>query len=264
MSDPSIAVQDHVLNTDQGDLLARSWSHEREAGPTIILFHDSLGSVELWRHFPERLAQATGLRVIAYDRFGFGRSDANSNMLQSDFMGDEARTWVPRVLRFFGIDRFIAVGHSVGGAMAVAAGAEHSAACAGVITLAAQAFVEGRTVAGIEQARKTFADPAQIARLARYHGDKAAWVLSAWIDTWLAPDFAFWSLDADLARLKCSILAIHGDRDEYGSVAHPNRIKTKAGGGAQVVVLPACGHIPHRERQADVLALIGAFAGTLD
>ena len=79
-------------------------------------------------------------------------------------------------------------------------------------------------MAGLRAARLEFAQPGQVERLARYHGEKARWVLDAWIETWLAPAFADWCLDDDLRGVQCPTLALHGDQDEYGSVEHPQRI----------------------------------------
>lgn len=254
---------DHFIQTDVGRLFARSWEPETPARSTIVLFHDSLGSVELWRDFPGRLSTEAAVRVVAYDRLGFGRSDPNPGILGPDFMIDEARVFLPHVREQLGIGQFIAMGHSVGGAMAVASGALNLDTCDGVITESAQAFVEDRTVDGILAAKRTFSDKTQVARLQRYHGEKTRWVLDAWINTWLAPDFADWSLDTTLAQLHCPVLAIHGGRDEYGSSAHPERIKSHAGAGAQVALLPDCGHVPHREYQSDVTALVAGFVRQL-
>jgi pimeloyl-ACP methyl ester carboxylesterase len=41
----------------------------------ILLLHEGLGSVALWRRFPEMLAEATGREVIAWSRQGHGSSD---------------------------------------------------------------------------------------------------------------------------------------------------------------------------------------------
>lgn len=143
--------------------------------------------------------------------------------------------------------------------MAVAAGAANPMSCLGVLTEAAQAFVEDRTIAGIRAAAANFRDPDQVARLARYHGEKAPWVLEAWIDTWLSDEFAGWTLTGSLEQLRCPVLAIHGDRDEYGTAAHPDRIEAHAGRGARTVLLHDTGHVPHRERQTEVLSLIKDF-----
>ncbi|MDE8652800.1 alpha/beta fold hydrolase [Novosphingobium album (ex Liu et al. 2023)] len=251
---------DAYVATPHGRLFTRSWPPaDAIQAPPIILFHDSLGSVDQWRDFPARLVAATGRPAIAYDRLGFGRSDPNPRRLQPDFVQDEARTGLPYIREALAADRMLLFGHSVGGAMAIAAGAAFPAQTEAVITLAAQTFAEDRTLAGIEQARQTFQDETQLERLAKYHGAKTRWVLDAWIGTWLAPSFADWSLDDDLRRLRCPVLAVHGDHDEYGSRAHPDRIAALAAGAVQEVLLANCHHMPHREAPEDVLRLVGDF-----
>lgn len=259
--DQAIRVSDHRIDTDVGVLFARSWLPDSAvaAGPSILLFHDSLGSVDLWRSFPARLAAITGLTVIAYDRLGFGRSDPSPSPLGHDFIAAEARTSVPALCACLGVDRLVPFGHSVGGAMAVATATKFPEACQAVVTEAAQAFVEDLTLAGIREAQARFADPEQRMRLERHHGGKAQWVLDAWIGTWLAPDFADWTLDAMLADLRCPLLAMHGDRDEYGSQAHPERIAARAGGSTTTVLFQDVGHVPHRERPELVLDAVERF-----
>ena len=259
-----LAPIDSCVPTPHGRLFARRWTPAEANGASpIILFHDSLGSVDQWRDFPALMAAATGRPAIAYDRLGFGRSDPNPQKLRPDFVQDEAHAGLRHIRAAFAIDRMILFGHSVGGGMAIAAGAAFADATDAIVTLAAQAFVEDRTIAGIEQARDAFQKDGQIERLAKYHGDKARWVLDAWIETWLSPAFAHWSLDDDLRRLRCPVLAIHGDQDEYGSRAHPDRIAALAGGTAQEVLLAGCHHMPHREMPDDVLRLIGGFVRNL-
>jgi pimeloyl-ACP methyl ester carboxylesterase len=128
--------------------------------------------------------------------------------------------------------------------MAIAIAATQGARCRFVVTESAQAFVEQRTLDGIVAAKAQFERNDQFARLARWHGDKAAWVLDAWTQVWLDPAFAAWSLDRWLPQVRCPVLAIHGDRDEYGSVAFPERIAHGVQGPARMVVLEACGHVP--------------------
>lgn len=265
MPHQTLLITDHRIQTYPGALFARSWRPERtEAGdPTLLLFHDSLGSVELWRDFPGALATATGLPVVAYDRLGFGRSDPHPARLDPDFTTQEAHTSVPALRTQLAIDRFVAFGHSVGGAMAVATGVAFADACAAVVTEAAQAFVEDRTTAGIREAQAQFADPKQVERLVRYHGEKARWVLDAWIETWLAPDFAAWTLDATLERLRCPLLAMHGSRDEFGSRAHPERITARTRGPAVMAIFEGYGHVPHRETPEQVLESVTHFLSEL-
>lgn len=246
-----------------GRVFARSWTPASSAGSPIVLLHDSLGCVDLWRNFPAALAERTQRQVIAYDRLGFGQSDPRDGQLAPDFIADEAASGFPALLHAFGLQRFVAFGHSVGGGMAVHCAARFGAACDALITESAQAFVEDFTLQGIRAAQALFADPAQVARLGKYHGDKARWVLGAWIDTWLDPRFADWSLATVLPRVACPVLAIHGDGDEYGSTRHPETIGRLAGGPVRVEVMVDTRHVPHRERERDVIELVARFLDSL-
>ena len=252
-------ILDSFVTVPGGSVFVRRWRAGPAADSPVVLLHDSLGSVEQWRDFPAALALSTGREIVAYDRLGFGRSTPRASRPGIEFIDDEARTFFPAIRQALGVGRFSLFGHSVGGAMAVAIASTTADACDAVITEAAQAFVEARTLAGIHAAQAQFADPAQFDRLARWHGDKARWVLDSWTEVWLAPEFANWNLDADLARVSCPLLAIHGDTDEFGSEAFPRRITARAGGRAELAILEQCGHVPHRERQEEVLSLTKSF-----
>ena len=252
-----IVETEHWIEIPGRRLYAKSWTpHAETFLPPIILFHDSLGCIALWRDFPQQLALSLNRQVIAYDRLGFGRSDARIDVLQQNFVALEAEQAVPLLCEQFSVQEFVACGHSVGGGMAVEAGARFSDRCQAVITIAAQAFVEERTLQGIRIAQQDFRSTETFARLEKYHGGKTDWVLHAWIDTWLTPERAGWSLDPALETLRCPVLAIHGERDEYGSEAHPHRI---AAGRGSAYILPNTGHSPHREHPAQVLQAIENF-----
>ena len=256
--------RDTSVDGPHGRLFVRTWSPETPSNlAPIVLLHDSLGSVELWRGFPSALCKATGRQVVAYDRLGFGKSDPHPGTLALDFIASEAEGDFATVLRALGIPRFIVFGHSVGGGMAVNCAAHHGAACVALITESAQAFVEDRTVEGLEDARALFKDPGQVDRLKRYHGDKARWVLDAWIESWLGPAFASWSLRPVLPQVDCPALVIHGIDDEYGSPVHPALIAELSGGLARLELMADPRHVPPREREADVGAMVRAFLETL-
>lgn len=268
------APEDFWIPTVYGRLFARRWvpatANAAARGPApatdapLVLFHDSLGCVALWRDVPQRLSDATGRMVIAYDRLGFGQSDPHPGMLTPRFVHDEAQGGFRALREALRLEAFVAFGHSVGGGMAIATAAVCPDACRALVTESAQAFVEDRTRAGILAARVAFAEAGQLERLAKYHGDKAAWVLHAWIDTWLADDFADWNLDEALRGVRCPALVLHGDQDEYGSPRHPQRIAALAGGGATLELLPGIGHVPHREAGDAVLARVAGWLADLD
>jgi len=217
------------------------------------LLHDSLGCTELWRDFPAALAETTSRTVIAYDRLGFGKSTARRGLPSLDFIDEEAEIYVPALLHGLGVSDFVAFGHSVGGAMALVVAALRGNQCKAVITEAAQALVEPRTLAGIEAAKLSFQDPEQFAKLGRLHGDKAQWVLDAWTEVWLSPEFRTWSLDPYLSEVHCPALVIHGGMDEFGSEAFARRIAQGVHGPSRLELFPDCGHVPHREKQDAVL-----------
>lgn len=263
-ADQNITSEDAWVQGVNGRLFARMWFAKTDDGRApVALLHDSLGSVELWRNFPAALCAATGRRVIAYDRLGFGKSDRHPGRLEVDFVAKEAETDFAAVRQQLGIDRFVLFGHSVGGGMAVNCAARFTEECVAVITESAQAFVEDRTIQGIEEARELFKDPEQVDRLKKYHGDKAQWVLDAWIGSWLHPAFASWSLEPVLPRMKCPVLAIHGLEDEYGSTRHPELIGRLAGGQAQVEIMTDTRHVPHREKEEAVVARVARFLHSL-
>jgi pimeloyl-ACP methyl ester carboxylesterase len=258
----AISTEDRWIHHPQGKLFSRAWTPESGHQPgsaPLVLLHESLGSVAQWRDFPAQLALATGRRVIAYDRLGFGRSAPRHGAMAPDFIRKEAQSFFPAVRAQWDLERFALFGHSVGGGMGVECAARWPEGCEALITEAAQAFLETLTITGIRQAQQVFADPAQMERLARYHGSQTRWVLDAWINTWLSPAFASWSLDAVLPQVRCPVLALHGEHDEYGSSAHPQRIAEFCGGAVHIEILGGLHHVPHRENPQRILDLAADF-----
>ena len=258
-----LSTTDHWISTRRGRLAVRRWQPAAPPGASvpIVLFHDSLGCIDLWRGFPALLARCAGRAVIAYDRSGFGRSDARNDPPSLDFIREEALETFSVLREQMGFDRCVAFGHSVGGAMAAHCAALHGAACAALITESTQFFVEDRTLAGILETQAQFSQPEAFGRLRRYHGERARWVLDAWTGTWLAPGFKDWSLAETLRQVRCPTLVIHGSEDEYGSLLHPERIARTVGGPARLAILPGTRHVPHREEEARVAGEVARFLG---
>jgi pimeloyl-ACP methyl ester carboxylesterase len=251
-------VTDLFIPVPGGEIFTRTWNRASDHAP-ILLLHDSLGSVELWGSFPPALADATNRTVIAYDRLGFGKSAARSEPPSNNFIIEEAEIYFPRVRDELGFDDFCLFGHSVGGGMSIAIASRFQNECRAVISESAQAFIEYFTLDGIRIAKKRFANPKAFAKLERLHGEKARWVLDAWTETWLSGDFADWSLGDLLPHVKCPLLIIHGDRDDFGSRAFPEFIRDHAGGETQMELMADTGHIPHREKPEVVLELTREF-----
>ena len=233
--------------------------------PELLFLHEGLGSVSLWRDFPHRLASRTRRRAIAYSRAGFGRSSPRASPYSPGFMHQEAFHVLPEMRERLAIRNPVLVGHSTGASMAlIHAGFEpESNGVAGVVAMAPFAFVEESNREAIRAARARYGDLRE--RLARHHDDVDA-VFYGWNDLWLDPSFADWNIHDDLERIRCPILAILGERDEYCTPAQLERIARYASNARAVgiVRLPQSGHSPQRDEPDVTLERIAQFIETLE
>lgn len=225
--------------------------------PEILLLHEGLGSVSMWRDFPRRLADATGCRTLAWSRHGFGRSSPRTRPWTPRFVHEEALEVMPALRERLGIARPLLVGHSTGASMALVHASVNAWPVAGVVAMAPLTDVEESNVEAILAARREYETGTWREKLARHHDDVDA-VFYGWNDTWLNPDFRAWNLRADLAGIRVPILAILGSEDEYASTAQVETIRTIATRAAsfEFLLLPGCGHAPHRDRPDAVVAAV--------
>jgi pimeloyl-ACP methyl ester carboxylesterase len=220
--------------------------------PPIVFLHEGLGSVSLWRDFPQRVADATGAEAIVYSRAGYGRSDAAPGPRRVRYMHDEALLVLPALLERLAVHRPILFGHSDGGSIALIHAGGPGRRVTGVIVLAPHVMVEDLSVQSIAQARVAYETTDLKARLARHHADVDA-VFRGWNDIWLDPEFRAWNIEEYLARIQCPVLAIQGEDDEYGTMDQIERIGRQAP-DVELLKLARCGHSPHRDQPAAVVA----------
>jgi pimeloyl-ACP methyl ester carboxylesterase len=233
------------------EVLDLAGSSER---PPLVLLHEGLGSVELWRGLPDDLHAATGRRVIAFSRYGHGRSAPPAEPRTPAFFHDEALRVLPELFDRLGVREPVLVGHSDGASIALIHAAHHPVG--GLVLLAPHVFVEQLTVDAIRETRDSFLNGELRDRMARYHDDVDA-AFWGWSDVWLDPDFRAWNLGDEAARVTAPTLVIQGADDPYGTLEQVERIETRVP-GARRLVLPG-GHSPHLEHRADVVAAISAF-----
>lgn len=245
--------------------IEHAWlNRERDDAPLIVFLHEGLGSLAMWRDFPQRLCDAAGARGLVYSRPGYGRSTprAPEELWDLDFMHRQAHEVLPALLAALGIDpardRVWLLGHSDGGSIALLYAARFGAALQGAVVLAPHILVEDLSVASIEQARIAYETTDLRERLAKYHDDvdSAFW---GWNRIWLHPPFRRWSIEDEIGTIACPLLAVQGLDDEYGTLEQIRGIARRVR-GTRLLELPACGHSPHRD-QPD--ALIRAVAGFL-
>jgi pimeloyl-ACP methyl ester carboxylesterase len=219
---------------------------------TLVLLHEGLGSVGLWRDFPARLNAATGRRVVAFSRFGHGRSEPPPRPRTPAFFHEEALDVLPEVLEQLGAPEPILVGHSDGASIALIHAGHHPVTS--IALLAPHVFVEDVTVQAIRETREQYGDGGLRARMARHHDDVDA-AFRGWCDVWLDPAFRDWSLEADAERVSCPVLLIQGVDDPYGTLEQLDRIEARVRGPVTRLELPG-GHSPHLEAADEVLAAI--------
>jgi pimeloyl-ACP methyl ester carboxylesterase len=225
------------------------------AEPALVFLHEGLGSVGLWRAFPERLAAATGRRALLYSRAGHGFSDVPSRSRTPRFMHEEALDVLPAVLAQAGIEDPVLVGHSDGASIALIHAAAHPVRA--LVLLAPHVFVEDLSVASIAEAREAFAATDLRERMARHHRDAEA-TFRLWNDIWLAPEFRAWDITDVLPAVTAPVLLIQGEHDQYGTLAQVEAVRDGVAGPAELVALDAR-HAPHLEAPEETLEAAARF-----
>lgn len=233
----------------------------RPDAPVIVLLHEGLGALSMWKGFPSRIAEATGCRTLAYSRYGYGKSDHLQRPRTVDYMHFEALTVLPALLHQLGIDAPILLGHSDGGSIALIHAGAAQWPVRALILLAPHVFVEDITVASITQAKVAYQTTDLPSRLARYHDD-ADNTFYGWNDIWLNPEFRHWNIEAYLANIACPVLAIQGQNDEYGTMAQLDRIARQIP-AVEMLKLAHCRHSPHRDQPIAVDEAITDFVARL-
>jgi pimeloyl-ACP methyl ester carboxylesterase len=229
----------------------------REAVAPIVMLHEGLGSVATWKDFPHRVAHATGRDVVAYSRAGYGRSSPAPLPHGVRYMHDEALVVLPALLDALRIPRPILLGHSDGASIALIHAGASGRPVGGLALMAPHVMVEDVSIASIEDAKVAWRTTDLRARLGRYHDDADA-AFTGWNDIWLDPAFRAWSIEDETRRVRCPVLAIQGEDDEYGTMAQVERIAALAP-DVDVVRLADCRHSPHRDQPKAVLDALVRF-----
>jgi pimeloyl-ACP methyl ester carboxylesterase len=170
---------------------------------------------------------------------------------------------LPALLHALGVDArsqpLWLLGHSDGGSIALlfAAWAAPAQAPAGLVVLAPHIMVEDRTLEQVKHARHTYEQGNLRARLAAFHADpdSAFW---GWNQTWLLPTFKTWSIEPELSRIRCPVLAIQGEDDEYATLKQIEGI-ARCHPATSLLALPDCGHWPHTHARTQVLLAVAEF-----
>ena len=231
-------------------------------GSTLVFLHEGLGSVALWRDFPQRVAAAASLPALVYSRAGYGGSSALARTRTPRYMHEEALTVLPALLDALVIADPILIGHSDGASIALICAGAKARPVRALIAMAPHVFVEQRSIDGIEAAAMAYERTDLRAKLSRYHTDADS-AFRGWNDVWLSPAFRDWNIESLLPGVACPLLLIQGLDDEYGTLAQLDAIERRVSGRVERLELDRCAHSPHRDRPDATLAAIVRFISTL-
>ena len=230
--------------------------------PPLVFLHEGLGSVSMWRDFPDKVARRVGAPAVVYSRFGYGKSDGIDGPRATNFMHTEAIEVLPALLDTLGVEAPILIGHSDGASIALIHAAISGRKTSAAVLMAPHVFVEPISVESIARVTETYETTDLQARLARHH-DRVDDAFLGWSRIWLDPRFRSWSLAKEAAALSVPTLLIQGEDDEYGTLAQIDAITEIAPGPIERLVLANCGHSPHRDQEAAVLDAIAGFVARL-
>lgn len=231
--------------------------------PTLVLLHEGLGCVALWRDFPQALAQATGFGVFVYSRAGYGGSDPADLPRPLDYMTVEATEVLGEVLDAIGVENAVLVGHSDGASIAaIYGGSVPDYRVRALVLMAPHFFTEDAGLTEIAKAKTAFENGDLRSALGKYHKDPDN-TFRGWNDAWLHPEFKDWNIADAIDHLRIPTLAIQGRQDQYGTLAQITEIEDRAYAPVETLVLDNCRHAPHLDHPDAVTEAIATFCDRL-
>lgn len=235
------------------------WPNGRGEGrETVVFLHDGLGTTESWKDHPQRLAEAHGLNALAYDRWGYGKSEP-----RPDFPFAFLEAELPPLVQL--LDRFRLgavhlVGHSDGGSIALLLAALFPGRVRTAVTVGAHVSIEKKNLDGIRALAEAQAAGRTPAWLKKLHGRRAEKLLAAWSAGWLSGPHGKWNIEGYLHHIECPLLVVQGEQDDFGTPAQVEAIVSRVP-GAESWLVPNCGHTAYNEQPEVFRERVGDFWG---
>ena len=227
--------------------------------PTIIFLHDSLGSVKLWRDYPEKLGEITNCNILVYDREGHGESSPFTISERPTNYLELGADTLHQIVTKLNLNQIVLFGHSDGGTISLWYAAKYPEHVIATIVEGVHVFVEEETLNGIREAKHALATTNLAERVAKYHGDKTNQLFEMWMETWLREDYRDWNIEKDIQAITTPILVFQGENDEFGTMEQVSKIEQNIKGDFTSYLIENCGHNPHKEQQEFTLEKSNEF-----
>jgi len=220
--------------------------------PVIVLLHGGLDCLEMWRSFPKKMAEETGLTVVVYERFGHGKSGVLTEQRGREYRHHEALEVLPAVLKALNLNKVILAGHSDGGAMAlIAAGSLPN--IVGVYSIAPPLVVEPFVCEGIREAINEYENGTLASKLKVFHGDATDALFYGWAKPWLSDAFIGWSCSDDLKNITCPVHLVFGKADDYGYKPSLEVLLENLKDAPDLTLIEGAGHMPHHTAKKETI-----------
>lgn len=217
------------------------WETHGEAdAPVVLLLHHGLGSVRSWKRQIPALVEA-GWRVLAYDRWGYGKSEPRPRFLSGFLQADAAEC--TQLLEALEIRRCAVIGHSDGGSIALMLASSRPELVTRLVVVAAHIYVEPKMQAGLRLIERQAASEPLKGALQREHGERGAELAQRWVRHWERSDPSELNLRRLLTGIGCPTLVVQGEQDEHATPQHARDIAS-AVPNAELWLIPEVGHMP--------------------
>lgn len=237
--------------------------------PALLFLHYWGGSARTWQAVMSSLSP--DFRCLAYDQRGWGESDAP---LQGYSLRDLALD-AKEILRALGIQRYVLVGHSMGGKVAQLLAAERPDGLEKLVLVAPatptpQDIPEPARLAQLhaydnrENALKALefltAQPVSDDLREQIIADNLAAALPAKL-AWPTAS-AYEDISAEVGQIAVPTLIIAGEQDRQDPVEQQEREVLPRISGATMRIIPNCGHLIPVDQPRQLADVIRAFVGT--
>ncbi len=233
----------------------------------LVFMHEGLGSIPQWKNFPALISEKLQLPALVYERIGYGKSDFwIDGEIKSKFLHYEADVMFPKLLEELDIkNKIILFGHSDGGTTALLHASQALPQVKAAIIEAPHTFLEEHSLLGITTARKILENEKIIQLMNKYHSGRATELIDKWTAHWLGGNIEDWDAEQRMESINIPLLLIQGANDEFGTFAQIESVAESAKSKIiEVHEIADCGHIPHLEKQNEIIAISKSFINNIN